>query len=287
MDKYLNLDLSSSPAYSSIPDPRELRSLSLCLFVGIKQASAVGSASGGRYALAMTYETGWEGGHGDEFCDAGCMYCGSVRGMPRDLGSCFPELRTLKLSISFKCVGENAARWGGEKTMEDNRMEDKSMYENRMYEKSMEGKSMVEKSMEEKSTKEKSTLKKSLKERLSRKTLFGRILGNTSAGRMQESVGEFVDDDDRVEWIVEWICKQLPLWGFVGKRLESIEVIFKTGIVHDLRRMLPPDEGCWCVGREVDEKDEMRGKLRMAIKRTLRKGKLRDDPAIKPRDYPF
>ncbi|OBT70638.1 hypothetical protein VF21_10467 [Pseudogymnoascus sp. 05NY08] len=280
MGKYLKLNLSSSPAYSSIPDPRELHSLSLCLFVGIKQASAVGRASGGRYALAMSDETGWEGGHGDEFCDGGCMYCSSVRGMPRDLGSCFPELRTLKLSISFKCVKEKVI--GSEKTMEENRMDDKSMYENRMYEKSVVGKSMEEKTMQERST-----TKTSMKERLSRPAFLRRILGNKSAGGVQESVGEFLDDDERVEWIVEWICKQLPLWGFVGKELESIEVIFKTGIVHDLRWMLPPVEGCWCVGREVDEKDEMREKLRMAIKRTLMKGKLRDDPAIKPRDYPF
>lgn len=260
---YLNLAPSFYLANSSIPNPQGLRSLSLCLFVGIK------SASGGRYALAMSGHTGWEGGHGDEFCDAGCKYCGSVRGIPKDLGACFPELRTLKLNISFKCVGEKTEEMiiSGKKTMEEDRMDDKSMYENRMYEKSMEGKSMEEK-------------------RMAKRSIKGRISGNTSIGGGGEKIGGFVDDDERVEWIVEWICKQLPLWGFVGKRLESVEVVFKTAIVHHLTSMLPA-VGCWCVGREVDEGDEMRGRLRMAIKRTLMKGKLRDDPAIKPRGYPF
>ncbi|KFZ18258.1 hypothetical protein V501_01310 [Pseudogymnoascus sp. VKM F-4519 (FW-2642)] len=285
MNKYLKRALSSSLGNPSIPDPRELRSLSLCLFVGVKQASVVGSTSGRRYALAMSDDTGWEGGHGDEFCDKGCMYCSGVRGIPTDLGTCFPELRTLKLSI--KCVEERVMRWGSYKTMEENRMEDKSMYENRTYEKSKEEESMGEERIEEKSTEENSTAKKSMKERLSKNPLLGRISGNTSADGVKKSAGEFVDNDERVEWIVEWICKQLPLWGFVGKRFESVEVIFKTGIVHDLIRMLPPVDGCWCAGREVDEEDEIRGRLSMAIKRTLMKGKLRDDPTIKPQGYPF
>ncbi|KFY90014.1 hypothetical protein V500_05336 [Pseudogymnoascus sp. VKM F-4518 (FW-2643)] len=176
--------------------------------------------------------------------------------------------------------------------MEEDRMDDKSMYENRMYEKStgeksMEEKSMEEKSMEEKSMEEKRMEEKSVEEkRTAKKSIKRRISGNTSIGGREGRTGGFVDDDERVEWIVEWICKQLPLWGFVGKRLESVEVVFKTAIVHHLRSMLPA-VGCWCVGREVDEEDEMRGRLRMAIKRTLMKKKLRDDPAIKPRGYPF
>jgi hypothetical protein len=218
---YLGLAL---PADFSLPTPQELRSLSFCLRLGITTGSAGVSALGGGYALAMNTETGWEGGHGGTGCVRGCAFCASVRDMPRDLGACFPELRELRLGLSFMCMGREA-----------------------------EGKSMK-----------------------------GGILRNRLVGGEQEGLGRFVDDDERVEWVAWEMCKQLPLWGFVGKRLESVEVKFTREIVHGVR-----NDGCWCIGREVDEEDEMRGRLGMAIKRILMKGKPRVVQGIRSLDGPF